>query len=175
MKFNIIFTIFQFTCLIYFFSFTVIASPISLPEFAPEIIEKAQESTTNTLPSSVPSSSLIANFTNPSNTSTAVTGQITFTKLSQNKTRVSGKLNSGIFDTVVANYDFKIVDRSKTLLYDLTADGLTGWKVESSGTTPFQHEFDKLSIDKIVNQFFEISHHKKGTVGMTIIKESGGK
>lgn len=177
MKYNKIFTIFPI-CLIYFFLYMVIASPISLPEFDPENIEKSATSASTTSapsPSPSPSSSsspsaAIAVFTNPSNSSTAVTGQIKFTKTSQNKTNVSGKLDSGIFDKVAANYQFKIVDRSKTLIYDLTAGGLNKWSVNSTGTTPFRHDFDKLLISKIVDQFFEISHHKKGIVSMTIVK-----
>ncbi|CAB4429707.1 unnamed protein product [Rhizophagus irregularis] len=174
MRYNKIFTIFPI-CLIYFLLYTVIASPISLPEFDLENIEKAATSApTTSAPSSSSSSSpsaAIAVFTNPSNSSTAVTGQIKFTKTSQNKTNVSGKLDSGIFDKVAANYQFKIVDRSKILIYDLTTDGLNKWSVvNSTGTTPFQHDFDKLLISKIVDQFFEISHHKKGIVSMTIVK-----
>jgi hypothetical protein len=169
MRYNKIFTIFQFICLIYFFSFTVIASPI--PEFDPENDEKATTTISTTPPTLTPSpSAAIAIFTNPSNSSTAVTGQIKFTSIPQNKTNVSGKLNSGIFDKIVANYQFKIVDRSKTLIYDLTTGGLNKWSVNLTGTTPFQHDFDKLLISKIVDQFFEISHHKKGIVSMTIIK-----
>ncbi|CAG8626508.1 13588_t:CDS:2 [Funneliformis caledonium] len=90
--------------------------------------------------------------------------------ISQNKTNVSGKLDSGIFDPEAAYYHFKIIDRSKNLLYDLTADGLTEWSVEVPGTTSFKHDFDKLPIDKIVEQFLEVSHSKKGTIGMTMIK-----
>ncbi|GBB89266.1 hypothetical protein RclHR1_15960004 [Rhizophagus clarus] len=175
MKYDRIFTIFQFICLIYFISLTVIASPISLPEFDPGDNEEATTTTTTSVPSPspLPSSSpsaAMAVFTNPSNSSTAVTGQIKFTKISQNITNVNGKLDSGIFDKVVANYQFKIIDRSKTLIYDLTAGGLNEWSVNLTGTTPFQHDFDKLIFSKIIDQFFEISHHKKGTVSMTIIK-----
>ncbi|CAG8455496.1 8223_t:CDS:2 [Funneliformis mosseae] len=112
----------------------------------------------------------LAIFTNPSQYPTAITGQIRFNSISQNKTNVSGKLDSGIFDPEAAYYHFKIIDRSKNLLYDLTADGLTEWSVEVPGTTSFKHDFDKLPIDKIVEQFLEVSHSKKGTIGMTMIK-----
>ncbi|RIA95110.1 hypothetical protein C1645_758206 [Glomus cerebriforme] len=172
MKFIKSYTIFQFVCLIYFFTFMVTASPIlpPSPKFNPENIETSPKAASQT-PLSSPSIA-VATFTNPTNISTAVTGRIEFTKISLNKTHVSGQLNSGIFDTVVENYQFKIIDRSKTLLYDLTADGLNKWSVNvnESGTTPFEYDFDNLSISKIVDQFFEISHHKKGIVGMTMIK-----
>ncbi|GES88790.1 hypothetical protein GLOIN_2v1604326 [Rhizophagus clarus] len=138
MKYDRIFTIFQFICLIYFISLTVIASPISLPEFDPGDNEEATTTTTTSVPSPspLPSSSpsaAMAVFTNPSNSSTAVTGQIKFTKISQNITNVN-------------------------------AGGLNEWSVNLTGTTPFQHDFDKLIFSKIIDQFFEISHHKKGTV-----------
>ncbi|CAI2183846.1 13275_t:CDS:2, partial [Funneliformis geosporum] len=109
-------------------------------------------------------------FENPSKLPTVITGHIRFTSISQNKTNVSGKLDSGIFDQEAAYYHFKIIDRSKKLIYDLTADGLTEWSVKVPGTTSFQHDFDKLPIIEIVDQFFEVNHSKKGTVGMTMIK-----
>jgi hypothetical protein len=176
MRYNKSFAIFQLICL---FSFMVTTNslPVAPSEKATKTSSTSSLSSTLTVASTTTSqastplpTAAIANFTNPSNLPTAVTGQITFIKIPQNKTNVKGRLDSGIFDKIATNYQFKVVDRSKKLLYDLTANGLTNWSVVGTGTSSFQHDFDKLSISKIVNQFFVISHHKKGTVGMTIIK-----
>lgn len=125
-------------------------------------------------------------FTNPKKSPTMVEGVFKFKAIkitsinsnktdhdesddNDNKTLITGQINTGIFDPVATNYMIYIVDRSKNLIFDLTSEN--NLIVEIPGIKCSEHVFD-VNIDSIVNQLLQISHRTEGIIGVGVIKEN---